>query len=121
MISGTGIDIIEVDRIRQAVQRWGDHFLTHVFCPEEIDYAQQHKDPFPHFAARFAAKEAVIKALGGEQAIALKSIRILKKTNGRPYCSILGQPQGSQILISISHTHHHAIASAIITSQDTRS
>ena len=63
-ILGTGIDIIEIDRIQKAIERWGDHFLTHVFTAEEIKYAKKNKFPAQHFAARFAAKEAVLKAVG---------------------------------------------------------
>ena len=64
MTLGTGIDIIEIERIEKAIDRWGDNFLKHVFNDEEIDYAKNHKFPMQHYAARFAAKEAVFKAKG---------------------------------------------------------
>lgn len=114
MITGTGIDIIEIDRIRSAIERWGNHFLEHVFCPEEIAYAQQHKNPYQHYAVRFAAKEAVIKALGKTGTLAWKDIQILKNNNGQPYCQIIGKRSPGKIFISLSHTHQYAVASAII-------
>ena len=64
MIIGTGIDIIEISRIRSSVDQWGGRFLQRVFNPEEIAYAQAHTIPYPHYAGRFAAKEAIYKALG---------------------------------------------------------
>jgi holo-[acyl-carrier protein] synthase len=62
MILGTGIDIIEIDRIQKAVERWGDVFLNYVFTPAEIEYAKKFKFPYRHYAGRFAAKEAIFKA-----------------------------------------------------------
>ncbi len=116
MIKGTGIDIIEIERIQKAIDRWGDTFLHHVFTDEEIDYAQQHKFPTQHFAARFAAKEAVLKAFGKNSHIGWKDIKILNDEDGKPFC-IYKQDRKfkNKILISISHTHIYAVASALIT------
>lgn len=116
MIYGTGIDIIEVKRIEQAIKRWGKHFLTHVFNPEEIAYAKKHKFPAQHFAARFAAKEAVLKAFGDNAHISWKDIKVLNDKHGRPTCQYRDKKFKKKILISISHTHTYAVASAIITS-----
>lgn len=63
-IVGIGIDVIEIERIRQAVQRLGERFLKRIYTPIEIEYCEHFKDPIPHLAARFAAKEAAMKALG---------------------------------------------------------
>ena len=115
MILGTGIDIIEIDRIQKAIERWGDHFLTHVFTKEEIAYAQKNKFPAQHFAARFAAKEAVLKAFGDNAHINWKDIRIVNDTHGKPHCIFNDKKFKNKILISISHTHIYAVASAIIT------
>ncbi len=116
MILGTGIDIIEVQRIEKAINRWGDHFLKHVFCEEEIDYAQKHKFPSQHFAARFAAKEAVLKALGDNAHVSWKDMKILNDEFGKPICIYRNKKFKNKIFISISHTQNYAIASAIITS-----
>ena len=115
MILGTGIDIIEIDRIKQSIERWGSHFLNHVFTDEEIAYAQKNKFPEQHFAARFAAKEAVLKAFGKNSHISWKDIRITNDEDGKPICKYTGKNFKNKILISISHTHVYAVASAIIT------
>lgn len=116
MIKGSGIDIIEVKRIEKAIKRWGEHFLNHVFCPEEIEYAQGHKFPAQHFAARFAAKEAVFKAVSSDPALGWKDIKITKDKHGKPVCTIRKKNFKNKILVSISHTKTYAVASAIITS-----
>jgi len=114
-ILGTGIDIIEVDRIAKAIERWGDHFLNHVFCPEEIDYARQHKSPAQHFAVRFAAKEAILKAVGDNSHLVWKDMTILNDKNGKPYCVYNKKKIKNTVHISLSHTQIYAVASAIIT------
>ena len=116
MIYGTGIDIIEIERIQQAIDRWGEHFLHHVFTEEEIAYARRHKFPIQHFAARFAAKEAVLKAFGKNSHISWKDIKIKNDKDGKPTCTYTDKKFKKKILISISHTHIYAVASAIITS-----
>ena len=116
-ILGTGIDIVEVDRIARAIERWGDGFLKHVFTKEEIDYAKKMRNPSEHFAARFAAKEAVFKAIGNDPTITWKDIQISHNKSGGPICLYRRKNlKKRQILISISHTKHYAAASAIITS-----
>lgn len=114
-ILGTGIDIIEVERIEKAIEQWGKHFLTHVFCPEEIAYADERRNPAQHYAARFAAKEAILKALGDNAHVSWKDMKILNDKNGRPYCEYGDKKFKNKILISISHTENYAVASAIIT------
>ena len=114
-ILGSGIDMVEISRLKDAVQKWGNHFLERVFCPEEIAYAKNHRNPFPHYAGRFAAKEAVLKAVGTEHALGWKDIKILNTKEGKPYCLLNGNTGKTKILISISHTRYHAIASAIVT------
>ena len=61
-IVGVGTDIVDVQRVRAMAERYGERFLRRVFCDEEMAYCQQFADPFPHLAARWAAKEAVAKA-----------------------------------------------------------
>ena len=116
MVTGTGIDIIEIDRIEKAIKKWGNDFLEHVFTKEEIAYAQKHKYPAQHFAARFAAKEAVLKAFGKNSHIHWKDIKISNDKYGKPLCLYSNKNFKKRILISISHTHVYAVASAIITS-----
>jgi holo-[acyl-carrier protein] synthase len=121
MIIGTGIDIIEVERVSKAIERWGDGFLHHVFTDSEIAYARQHRYPNQHFAARFAAKEAVLKAFGDNAHISWKDIQITNDKDGKPVCIYHNKKFKDEILISISHTHAYAVASAIITKNPSRS
>ena len=116
MILGNGIDIIEIERIAKAIKQWGDGFLNHVFTKEEISYARKHRFPDQHFAARFAVKEAVLKAFGKNSHISWKDIEITHDEDGRPVCLYHDKKFKKKILISISHTHNYAVASAIITS-----
>jgi len=115
MVLGTGIDIIEIVRIEKAIERWGDSFLHHVFHEEEIAYAQKFKNPAQHYAARFAAKEAVFKAIGDNPKITWKDFKIINNEHGQPFCLFNDKKFKHKILISISHSDHYAVASAIIT------
>jgi holo-[acyl-carrier protein] synthase len=118
MILGTGIDIIEIDRIEKAIKRWGDHFINHVFTAKEIEYAQKHKNSAQHFAARFAAKEAIYKAISNNPTLRWKDIEILNNAQGKPYCQLNDPKFNNQILISLSHTKNYAVANAIITTKE---
>jgi holo-[acyl-carrier protein] synthase len=115
MITGMGIDIIEIERIEQAIDRWGEHFLKHVFHDEEIDYAQKFKFPAQHYAARFAAKEAIFKAFGTNPKLTWKDVKILNNEFGQPYCIFSDAKYKDKIIISLSHSDNYAVASAIIT------
>ena len=117
MIYGIGTDIVEVKRIEQAVKRWGDSFLSHIFTPAEIAYAKQNKNPSQHLAARFAAKEAVFKAIGDKPDIRWKEIEVFNDKYGRPCCIFKKKNFKRKILISLSHTKHYAVANAIVTSK----
>lgn len=118
MIYGTGIDIVEIERIQKAIDRWGDAFLNHVFTDEEITYCQKHKKSAQHFAARFAAKEAVYKAIdNARHPLGWKDIKILNDKTGKPYCVINNTDFNREILISISHSNHYAVANAFVTSE----
>src|SRR5213596_1811069 len=63
-IDGSGVDLVNIPRMRDVIDRWQDRFLQRVFTEQEIAYCRARRDPVPHFAARFAAKEAGLKALG---------------------------------------------------------
>ncbi|MEI8012103.1 MAG: holo-ACP synthase [Candidatus Omnitrophota bacterium] len=113
MIAGTGIDIIEIERIRSAIDHWGERFLERLFNREEIIYAQLHAVPYPHYAGRFAAKEAVYKALGRKD-VSWKDITIINEPHGKPVCHINGLPVGYTVHLSISHSKFYAVASALV-------
>ena len=114
MIVGTGIDIIEIDRIERAINRWGDLFLEHVFTQDEIIWAKTHKFPYPHFAGRFAAKEAIFKALSMPQVTWL-DLNIYNDPSGKPNCHYNKNGCTDHIYLSISHTKIYAVAQAIVT------
>lgn len=113
MITGTGIDIVEIRRLKEAIDRWGDTFLQKVFTDRELEYSKAKKYPLQHLAARFAAKEAVFKAYGTNPKLNFKDIEIANDRYGRPYCTVKKKP--SKILLSMSHSDEYAVASAFIT------
>jgi holo-[acyl-carrier protein] synthase len=118
-IQGLGNDIIEIERIRLAIERHGQHFLSRLFTQKEQDYCYKFKDPAPHFAGRFAAKEAVAKALGtgfGSE-VSWHDIEILSNELGRPIVHLSKEVNqrfhNPHVLVSISHSASHATAVAI--------
>jgi len=115
MMVGNGVDIIEVKRVRQAVQKWGDDFLKRVFTEKELKNAKSRGAVYEHLAGRFAAKEAVFKALLDKE-ISWKEIEISNDQDGRPVCAILKKIKNKpQVHVSISHVKNYAVASAVIT------
>ncbi len=118
-LQGLGNDIIEISRIRLSIERHGQHFLNRLFTQKEQDYCYKFKDPVPHFAGRFAAKEAVAKALGtGFGAdVSWHDIEILGNEQGKPIAhlseGIKKRFNSPHILVSISHSTSHATAVAI--------
>jgi holo-[acyl-carrier protein] synthase len=113
MILGTGVDIIEIERIQKAVERWGDAFLNYVFTPAEIEHARKFKFPYQHYAGRFAAKEAVFKAMGIPH-LTWHDVTIINDADGKPVCHDNNKKFKHRPLISISHSRDYAVASAIV-------
>jgi holo-[acyl-carrier protein] synthase len=115
MIIGTGVDITEVTRLRQAVEKWGNDFLKRVFTAQELENAKTRGSLYQHLAGRFAAKEAVFKAMG-EKELSWKDVEILNDQEGKPSCRILGSKgKNRQVHISISHVKNYAVANAVVT------
>jgi len=119
MIEGLGNDIIEIDRVRASIERHGLHFLNRLFSSKEQDYCYKYQDPAPHFAGRFAAKEAIAKALGtgfGEH-LSWHDIEIINDEHGKPIVHLSDTQKkkhnNPQILLSISHCNEYALATAI--------
>ncbi len=126
MILGLGTDIVEVDRIAKMIADHGDHFLQRVFTASEIDHCQPRREFAQHYAGRWAAKEAVMKALGTgfTKDVGWTDIEILVKTSGQPYVQLHGPTRAyatglgiGEILITISHTRSMATATAIALAQ----
>lgn len=122
MIVGLGTDIVEVDRIARMITEHGDHFLQRVFTAGEIAHCQPRREATEHFAGRWAAKEAVMKALGTgfTKDVGWIDIEILVKPSGQPYVVLHGPTRAyadglgiGDFLVSISHTRTVATATAI--------
>jgi len=114
MIIGTGVDITEVKRLRQAVEKWGKAFLNRIFTQDELRNAKSRGSLYQHLAGRFAAKEAVFKAMGVAD-LNWKDVQILNDKQGKPYCEILNaKMKNIDVHISISHVKNYAVANAII-------
>ncbi|MFY9935494.1 MAG: holo-ACP synthase [Silvibacterium sp.] len=121
MLVGTGIDIIEIDRIAQSIARFGMRFLTRVFTPEEIAYCQRKKNSAESFAARFAAKEAAAKALGTgiHHGVTWKELEVRREPGHRPNLYFTGRAgeiaaQLGVRHISLSLTHGTTSAMAAV-------
>lgn len=109
---GIGIDIVEVERIKNIIRKKTD-FLKRVFTDKEIKYCIGRKNKYEHLAVRFAAKEAVWKA-AGLKGVPLKEISIVKAPGGKPgiFCSN-PKMNGISVFISLSHSKHYACAVAM--------
>jgi holo-[acyl-carrier protein] synthase len=115
MIIGTGVDITEVKRLRQATEKWGDEFLSRIFTKKELAHARKRVSFYQHLAGRFAAKEAVFKALGDKN-LSWKDVEITNDAEGKPLCTIVSsRAKNVSVHISISHVKNYAVANAIIT------
>jgi holo-[acyl-carrier protein] synthase len=119
MVQGLGNDIIEISRIRESISRYKQHFLDRIFTNEEQLYCQKYKDDAPYYAGRFAAKEAVVKALGTgfRDGISWLDIEIRNDKLGKPEVflspAIASKFNSPKILISISHCREYAAAVAL--------
>lgn len=122
MIIGTGIDIIEVERMKKALDAWGERFLKRVFTQRELDYVNTKKFPCENLAARFACKESVLKAFGDtRKGIRLKSIEVLNDAKGKPEIVLHGEAKEfasknrlDKIIVTMSHTRNYAVSNVIL-------
>ena len=116
----TGVDIIEIDRIKQSIEETEGKFCKKVYTQKEIEYCENKKaQKYQHYAARFAAKEAVLKAisqlLDNKYDIEWKEIEVLNDKEGRPFVNLLKKDIPiDEIDISISHCKTYAIASVVV-------
>ncbi|HEY2894041.1 MAG TPA: holo-ACP synthase [Pirellulales bacterium] len=126
-IFGIGTDIIECLRIAQMIERHGELFINRVYTKHEIQYCQSRKQATQHFAGRWAAKEAVLKAMGTgwRRGISWRDVEIRNELGGRPIVSLRGGARDvveklgiGQMLVSISHCRSHATAYAIAIGSD---
>jgi holo-[acyl-carrier protein] synthase len=116
-IKGVGIDLIELARFKKALDRQGFAFVERILTQREIEYCKKFSDPLPHFAVRFAAKEAIVKALGTgfRDEITFQEIEIINDHYGRPECILSSKlcKKFSDAVILVSLTHTKSLAQAI--------
>ena len=120
----TGVDIIEIPRIKQVLDRYGQRFLNRVFTPDEIAYCRGRA---PNLAGRFAAKEATMKALGtGVRGVSWKDIEVIRADSGAPSLRLHGRAekraerlQMSEMSLSISHSREYAVAFVVAQREET--
>ncbi len=126
MIVGSGIDIVEVERVKKALDTWGERFLKRVFTQRELDYANRKKFSHESLAARFACKESVLKAFGDTKiGIQLKNIEVLNDSKGKPEIVLHAKAKEfaaknclGNIIVSMSHTENYAVSNAILWRKD---
>lgn len=116
-----GVDIIEISRIKESIENLGERFINRVFTEKEIEYCESKKNQkYQHYAARFAAKEAVFKALSwkleDKYAICWKDIEVVDDKQGRPSLNIIGMNLNDieNIDISLSHCKEYAVANVTV-------
>jgi len=126
LVIGVGTDIIEIDRIRRVYEKHPERFLTRVFTEQEREYCVSKKNPLPHLAARFAAKEAISKTFttGIGKELGWKSMEVVKGSREEPIVALDEQGMallkavgGSDVLLSLSHTDNYAQAVAVLVKQ----
>ncbi|HET9181758.1 MAG TPA: holo-ACP synthase [Candidatus Angelobacter sp.] len=125
MIVGTGVDIAEVTRIKAAVERFGERFLARVFTSEEVRYCTSKANSAERLAARFAAKEAGMKAIGTglRHGVTWHDLEVVRQPGHRPELRLTGKAAefaarlgGKRVYLSLSHTAEQAIAFVILES-----
>jgi holo-[acyl-carrier protein] synthase len=125
MIVGIGIDIAEVGRIREAIERHGERFLKRIYTEGEIQYCDSKANRIERYAARFAAKEAGMKAIGTgwNHGVRWRDIEVARKPGGRPTLLLHGkaaefaaQLGATNFVLSLTHTAEQAMAHVILES-----
>jgi len=123
LIIGCGIDLVKIERIEKIIKRWGNNFNSRIFTPLERDYCEKKKDnKFQSYAGKFAAKEALLKALGlGLRGGNWKEIEIRNNELGQPIIDTSGKLKNialakgvKKYFITVSHTKEYAIAQVIL-------
>lgn len=125
MVLGLGTDLIEIERIKQSLERFGERFMQKVFTPGEIAYCRQKKHAVESFAARFAAKEAGAKALGTgiSRGIGWQDIEVRRAPGERPTLHLHGRAAERAAAMGVRHlqlslTHSREIAMAVVVAEN---
>jgi len=122
-VKGIGVDLAQIPRLRRVVERWDERFLRRVFTDGEIAYCPRRRDPIPHLAARFAAKEATLKALGTGLSMGVnwRELEVRRERGQAPTMVLTGRSEtiarakgASRVLISMTHDGDYAMAQALL-------
>jgi holo-[acyl-carrier protein] synthase len=121
MIYGIGIDVVHIERIRIIVDKWGQRFLKRVFTEAEISYCYTKSNPYLSLAVRFAAKEALIKAMGAEIPLSFTDIEVERFGTGKPSFNFsekikthFRKKNITSAHLSLSHDHEYGVASVVL-------
>jgi holo-[acyl-carrier protein] synthase len=119
MIVGLGLDICDIARVRENLRRYGVRFMDKVLTPQERAYCEKHRDPAVSFAARFAAKEAAIKALGGPRGLKWSDLEVAPAQDGPPRLIISGTGAQAADRLGVTRslltiTHDAGVAAAVV-------
>ncbi len=126
-IRGIGVDLVQIPRMREIIVRWQERFLERIFTPQEIAYCRTRRDPVPHFAARFAAKEAGLKALGTGLRLGIRwqELEVRRERGGPPVLVLSGRCRevglrrgGDRMLLTLSHDGDYAMAQAMLLGEE---
>lgn len=127
MIYGLGVDLVHIDRLQRAINRWGERLVGRLFTAQEVSYCKRKKKGYYHsLAGKFAAKEALWKALGakGFQGLSWKNLEVLSDPQDKPYFAKTEALQKrlaalgiKGVFLSITHTREHALALVILTKE----
>jgi len=127
-VRGIGIDLVHLPRMREVIERWQERFLRRVFTDGEIAYCQARRDPTQHFAARFAAKEAGLKALGTGLRLGInwRELEVRRERGQAPVLVLSGRSQeisrarggGDRLLLALTHDGEYAMAQAMLVAPD---
>jgi holo-[acyl-carrier protein] synthase len=124
-VRGIGIDVVQISRMREVIARWQERFLRRVFTEGEIAYCRARRDPVPHFAARFAAKEAGLKALGTglRMGVHWRELEVVRERGQAPTLVLSGRSReigtargGRRMLLALTHDGDYALAQAMLVS-----
>jgi holo-[acyl-carrier protein] synthase len=128
-VIGTGIDLVNIPRMRDVIARWDDRFLRRVFTEAEIAYCRARRDPVPHFAARFAAKEAAMKALGTGLSLGVRwrDLEVRRDRGQAPRLLMHGRSReiglargGRAMLVALTHDGDYALAQTMLVNDEPR-
>jgi len=125
-VRGIGIDLVPIPRMREVIARWDERFLRRVFTEAEIAYCRARRDPVPHFAARLAAKEAGLKALGTGLSLGVKwrELEVRRERGQAPSLILSGRSReislrrgGRRMLLALTHDGDYAMAQAMLVDE----